>query len=274
MMALDFGEACDDFEQHWTFVDSLESFLAARGIPPVYLSIYSGPELLGHPSPTKLGGVVVHGASTVLGLRAWDDAYEGVMARSEAQSAPWVLFDLEKIVRMMLHQSGLAFEMLATPLALSEGSPLRGARGEARTPFPAHRIVEAAVHQGVLGFYHDRADSIHWDERGLEHDEYRLQIVDAIRCALTGLELVEGRVRFCLSDLVAGFEETELAEVVDALQRDEAVSGDQHRYIRDRLAGWSASLADPSATALGEQPADYEWLDEFVVEQRLQRRDA
>ncbi|MGM0558599.1 MAG: hypothetical protein ACQEVA_19595, partial [Myxococcota bacterium] len=66
---LDFGAARDDFAQRWVFDQGLDAWLGSRGLPPVHLSIWSGESLLGHPSTTKVGGVVVHPAETVLGIR-------------------------------------------------------------------------------------------------------------------------------------------------------------------------------------------------------------
>ena len=60
----------------------------------------------------SLAGIVVHPAHVVLGLAGWEDAFEGILP---ACKTPVVLFDLEKLLRMMLSQSGLAAEILAAP---------------------------------------------------------------------------------------------------------------------------------------------------------------
>ena len=63
-------------------------------------------------APGRWGGVFVQPATDVLGLRAWEDAWEGVL---KDNSHPWAMFELEKIMRMLLAGSGLAFDILASP---------------------------------------------------------------------------------------------------------------------------------------------------------------
>lgn len=65
-------------------------------------------------APRRLGGVVVQPAEVVLGLRGWEDAFEGILPESRT---PYVFFELEKIIRIMLRQSPMALEILAAPTA-------------------------------------------------------------------------------------------------------------------------------------------------------------
>jgi hypothetical protein len=262
---LDFVEPRRDLEALFPSEEGLDAWLDSRGVRPVYTSLWSGPPIHGYQTPTKLGGVVVHPAETVLGLRAWDDAYEGILTTSDTDDTiPWVLFDIEKIVRMMLRQSGLAFEILASPVCAT-GDALGG------RDFPARRVIEAAIHQDILLYYRDAADSVAWDADGLESREYRLQIVDAVRRARTGVELRDGRVQLELAALLESVED-DVAETVRALLGDDTVEPEQHTLVRDRVTSWCRTLETPGTSTLGEQPDDYDWLHEFVVEQRLETR--
>lgn len=263
---LDFGDARDDFEALWVYDDGLDAWLESRGVPPVHLSVWSGPALEGYPTKTRIGGVFVQPASTVLGIRAWDDALEGVFTTDGGETVPWVLFDLEKIVRMMLRQSGTAFEILASPIC---------ARHPGRTDleFSAHRIVEAAIHKDILFYYRDFADGVRWDVDGLESREYRLQIVDAVRHALTGLRLIDGVVEFELASLLDEVE-SDVSDAVRAMLADDTVSEHQHSLLRNRLASWCQTLAEPGQHVLGDQPHGYDWLDDLVVQLRLESTDA
>lgn len=84
----------------------------------------------------RVVGCYVTDAATALGLRPWDDAAEGRQGQ-----AAWVLFDVEKLVRMALHQSGLAFEALCSAATWGD--------------FPARAIADAAVTVNVLDYYRD-----------------------------------------------------------------------------------------------------------------------
>ena len=260
---LDFVEPVGDLDALWPSEAGLDDWLASRGLPPVYASLWSGPQIHGYDTPSKLGGVVVHDAQTVPRIRAWDDAFEGILSRSDTDATvPWVLFDVEKIVRMMLRQSGMALEILASPVRASDVT-----LGD--WSFPARRIIEAAIHQDILFYYRDCADSVNWNADGLSSREYRLQVVDAVRHALTGLELMDGRVVFGLTALLSDVE-ADVAEAVRALAEDDTIDEEKHALIRDRLATWCQRLETPGPSPLGEQPDDYDWLDELVVEQRLE----
>lgn len=160
---------------------------AADHRPPAsFLSVYSGRAVHGFDSRLRLGGVVVQPAEVVLGIRAWDDAFEGVFELDE-EPVPYALFEVEKIVRMMLHQSGLAFEILASPAMLHDEE------------FPARRIVDAAVTRGILHHYRNVASG--WMARLVETQGQGAEpadVLDVVRNALTGRALVDGRAAFDL----------------------------------------------------------------------------
>ena len=69
------------------------------------------------------GGVFVAPAASVLGLKAWEDAYEGLY-----RERPWVIFELEKILRMMFAGSSLALEILGSAQLLVAQDPHYGRR--------------------------------------------------------------------------------------------------------------------------------------------------
>lgn len=92
----------------------------AREHGPVDRLVYlSGPEVNGWATPRHIGGVFTTRAADVMGLRSWDDAREGV-----ASGDPWVIFDIEKAVRMLLRQSPLAYRLFASHVCLHEVLPL------------------------------------------------------------------------------------------------------------------------------------------------------
>lgn len=91
--------------------------LGVEGAPKIQrLGVYQGALVRGLPLASRawLGGVVVQPARTVLGLRGFEDAFE----TSVGDHLPLVCFDLEKLIRMALRQSGLALEILGSDLLL------------------------------------------------------------------------------------------------------------------------------------------------------------
>lgn len=88
----------------------------SRSLPPLlHAGWWGGPACEGIAmAPARFGGIVVQPAEVVLGLRGWEDAFEGILAGS---NTPYVFFELEKIIRMMLRQSPMALEILAAPTA-------------------------------------------------------------------------------------------------------------------------------------------------------------
>lgn len=82
------------------------------------IAVIAGPEVHGWPTARQIGGFISTPASTVLSLKQWDDAREGVIL-----GAPWVIFDIEKLVRMLLRQSPLAFRIVASHVCAHEVNP-------------------------------------------------------------------------------------------------------------------------------------------------------
>jgi predicted nucleotidyltransferase len=247
---------------------------AGRQSPPArFLSAWSGLEVHGFDSPTRLGGVAVQPAEVVLGLRAWNDAEEGVIAEnaensspenSAAPPVPFVIFDVEKIVRMLLHQSGLAFEILASPVVLHADS-LTGAQ------FPARRLIEAAISADILHHYRDVA--IGGMARLVETKGQGARISDAlgaVRNALCGVALSRGEVEFRLPTLLENYALPGLGAVLDEVA-DEDVEGALAPEFVAELDGLMSKLIasiQPDRCALPAGPSDYDWLNDFVVDAR------
>jgi hypothetical protein len=149
----------------------------------------------------RFGGVFVTPARRAMGLRGWEDAHEGTTDTGD----PWVLFDLEKLIRMALRQSGLAFEFLTSSVTWSPDS------------FPARKLAESAITRDVAQYYADVARPLLDSDTP---DRWRW------RSLLTGWALAtRGEVSHDLSTL------QRLAEV------DEPSSDDAGRLLEEMRAG-------------------------------------
>lgn len=97
-----------------TPLPAVPSELSQQDAPPLLgWGAISSPALCGLPdAPRRLGGLCLHPAAHLLGLRAWRDTFEGLLSEREGERTPWVVFDLEKMLRMLLRQSTLALEVL------------------------------------------------------------------------------------------------------------------------------------------------------------------
>lgn len=243
---------------------------AAEHEPPArFVSVWSGAAVHGYDSPVRIAGVLAQPAELVLGIRSWNDAFEGTLSlRESGEEVPYALFEVEKIVRMMLHQSGLALEILASPALLVAGrSGRRG--GEA---FPARRIVEAAITSDIIHHYRDVAGR--WLERIEQAGRPDLGEVDALevaRNALTGRALMDGRVAFDLWSLAERYGDAALVDLVRRADEADEPGDDWLAEFIERIGGLVDGL-DPDAAALPESPTDYDWLDALVVNER--RRQA
>jgi predicted nucleotidyltransferase len=225
---------------------------AAEHEPPaLFLSAWSGPTVHGFDSRLRVGGVLAQPADVVLGIRAWEDAFEETHDLDGCdQPVPSVLFEIEKLVRMMLHQSGLAFEILASPAVHCDMG------------FPARRIVESAITTDILHHYRDVASGamrrfVEVDGQGVMPTD----VLDAVRNALTGRALAEGRVAFDVWELADEYGSEALLREVGA---GEAVEPE----MLDDVAKLVESLLDdirPGESGLPASPKDYDWLNDFVV---------
>jgi hypothetical protein len=223
----------------------------------LFLSAWSGRAVHGFDSPLRLGGVVAQPAEVVLGLRAWEDAFEETHDLDEYnRPVPSVLFEVEKLVRMMLHQSGLAFEILASPVVLLDQS------------FPARRIIESAVTTDILHHYRDVASGL--VRRLVESNGQGAtpaDVLDAVRNALTGRALVDGRVGFDVWELAGEYGSEALLREVESGERVEL-------ELLGKVSAHVEGLLDdirPDEATLPASPQEYDWLNDFVVSCRLGR---
>lgn len=213
---------------------------------PLHLGCWSSPTL--YPgAPRRSGGIFVVPSATVLGLRGWADAREGV----DDAGDPWVFFALEKIIRMMLRQSGLALELLAAPNTLP-AHPL----------FDPHQIISSCLHAGVLSHVQD----VTWRARQELDALTRARQLDALRVLLWGALLVEQRVLSLeLADAIERWHLASDRELMSAFAAGEDVSLDRVTSLLDKLA----AVADPDAEAarisLGSRPRGYDVVNAMLV---------
>lgn len=237
-----------------------------RALP--FLSAWAGSELHGFDSPLRLGGVFVESADVVLGLRSWNDAREGRLQGPGGAPIPYAVFEVEKLVRMLLGQSGLAFEVLASPVVFETHSSLAGAA------FPARRIVKAAVTSGLLHHYRDVARA------GLAHmiaakgqGARPADVNQLVRAALTGKALMRAQVDFDLTRLLAEHAPPGFAELLAATQADDLTEPAWLDSFEHKMKGVLSALV-PEDAALPSQPSDYDWLHDFVIAARLARLES
>ncbi|MFP4599824.1 MAG: DNA polymerase beta superfamily protein, partial [Persicimonas sp.] len=226
--------------------------------PAQFLSVWSGAGVHGFDSPLRLGGVVVQPAEVVLGIRGWEDAFEQTLDLEVAERpVPVALFEIEKIVRMMLHQSGLAFEILTSPAVLCDTSC-----------FDARAIVEAAITTEIVHHYRDIAGG--WLERLAEAEgrgASAADVLDVFRHALTGLGLMRGEVDLRLWATVERYADAELEGLLREVQRGAKIAGELLDELLDRGRRLVAGLS-PEDAALPARPNDYDGLDDLVVSLR------
>ncbi len=211
-----------------TFLDEPQRLMldwppAGLDVEPRWLAWLEGPQ------GPRVGGAYSETARSVCGLRVWDDAREGVV-----DQIPWVLFEVEKLVRMLLHRSGLAFEILAAGRAT-------------HADFDGREVLRCGVTRGVLAHFRDVATPLL--ETNVDHAGWRW------RNLLTGAALA--------NEGIVSFDEAALRDATAKTHRlgeGEPPNGAAVRRLLDTL---------DQGDALPESPADYAWLDEFVAAQRM-----
>lgn len=221
--------------------------LRAQGAHPgplcaVHACAWSGPDVCAVPSPRRLGGVFVTPADVVLGLRGWPDAHEWIDAPS---GAPVALFDLEKIMRMMLRQDVLALHILGAAGSHHPDSEHSGV---------AREVVRMCLHKGIARHYIDVA-------RGLRARPFEAWEPGALAPVITGAALVaHGVFALNVRELVALWPHGAVRDSVDDPQDEVAARG--------ALAACQA-LLEGDHCALPERPTDYDAACALLVEQRL-----
>ncbi len=219
----------------------------STGVQPLWFAQIDGPEFTCEGVDTRFGGVFVAPRETVLGIRLWRDVYEGVEAVGDAQ-VHWSIYEIEKIVRMMLHQSPLALEILSSGAAVERFASSR---------FQPRRVVEAAVTSDILTALVDDADGFLTSP---EASSSRRVAIRGLRRVLMGLALAEGVVATRLDDLLEWRGSEELADAAATGEAD-AISTCGRELLED--------LRAVDAPALPESPADYDGLDDLVVDMRM-----
>jgi hypothetical protein len=190
-----------------------------------------------------------------MGLQVWSDTRE-----FEVEDVPVSLFDVGKVIRMLLHQSGLAVETLsAGRRAIPERWKAAG--------FEPRRAVEWGITEDVLEHYRDAAAPFVREEDGgldpglVRHGEW----LHRARLLLTGAALAEGRVGVSLDYLLETTGDDALADAIDAVARKE--SGARERLVAE-AAPMAESLQTTEADALPASPDGYDELDEWLVDLR------
>ncbi len=208
----------------------------ARDNSPVdRIVMISGTEVHGWRTPRQIAGIATAPAPQVLGLHAWDDAREGL-----AIGTPWVIFDIEKLIRMLLRQSPLAYRVLASHLCAVDIAPI-----------DREFILNAAVTQQLVR-------NIGLEAKNTIATTHRRDDVLGILAELAaGWALARGHVDLHAAAVLGTHPEwNDLDLESDADLRRAILS------LSDELLSLEAPLP--------ERPADYDGLSTWLVNRRLQ----
>ncbi len=224
--------------EHITALDAPD----ALDLTPVHTGLWSFERDREVQAARRLGGVVVQPASVVLGLRGWEDAFEGV----DAQGDPWVFFELEKIIRMTMRGSGLAFEILAAPRC-------------AASSFDARALLSMCLTRQVVAHYRDVTASLR-SCSGSDVAPSRALLRERLMGAVLGRDGVVAWSWSQLVDLWPAPDLDAMLEVWDADARAEVGA------LVSALGAW---LEPETCAALPERPSDYQGANDLLVELRL-----
>lgn len=227
---------------------------------PVLLTCWSGPEVHGFESPVRVGGVFVEPLESVVSLRSFSDSLEGTLRLSGVdRPVPYTFYDLEKVARMLLHDSGTALEILATPAAIDwKSNRLELGR----------RIVRQGASSGLLHHYAEASwPTVRALREGRSLD--RRELLEAARHLSTGVGLVEGRVAFDLRTMVDHHRQGDV--LADSLEWQTAPEPGSSAYTRvaDVFSDLWERIDGSDGGVLGEEALDYDGLNATVVEERL-----
>lgn len=227
-----------------------EAYAQSEAPAVVHHVAYRGLEVTGIAQPAAFAGIVVQPAQTVLALPGWEDAYEVVV-----DGALHTLFDIEKLIRMLLHGSHLALEVL--------GSPARALGLEA-----ADQILDWTVNRRHLAPASDSGATL---GSPLAPRLAAGDAIDHFRRYLQGLELAQGRLSLRLDVLVEPVD-AELRSTVVGLAGDpqrvaEVVPSATLQAMRNFV---SEHPLDPAGSALPPGPTDYAALSHWLVTTRLE----
>ncbi|RVU42606.1 hypothetical protein EA187_15575 [Lujinxingia sediminis] len=231
---------------------------SADPIPkPALLAWVEGPGAEGIETPWRLAGITILPASTLLGLRAFEDAYEDQLPGEapDGSDCMRVIFDLEKLLRMALHQSVLALELLASPAPLQLHAPFN--------ELAPVELAQAAITSGVIRAYRgvlpSTLDAIDAGERMAALSGLRRLYTASLlhRDAVMGTDL-GAQLLSCAP--------SPIAPIVEGWS-DGPLRPAQARALKDEARRLDALLDLPGA--LPERPHDYDLLHETLVAWRL-----
>jgi hypothetical protein len=230
-------ELLSPYESSWSeWLETLER-------RPSFVGIWSGPEVCGYSGADyRIGGWFVEPVESVVGLRPYDDVLEGTLEVEElGEPVPYAIFEVEKIVRMMLRQSALALEVLSAPIwirAEDRSEPCGTSRG----------IVRRALSAEIVEAYRERT-AAEVDEES-DQDAICAASRRLATCVALGVGRVSCHLRRALETIGEDGDPEDLLPMVSEL--------------RLRL--------DETAEVLPKSPTQYKALDEWLVDRRLERR--
>jgi hypothetical protein len=212
---------------------------------------FSSPHLHGFASTRqpRFGGVGVHSAHTLLGLRAWRDAWE----HADTHHAS-VIFELEKLLRMLLRQSTLAAELIA-----------------ALPDLPGAAVLDHAITHHMPVAYAQSVRQAHL-ALGSHHTPLATQgALHALRLLLTGAVLAtQHHMCVHLPTLLALWDDADLIELVDEASPDRDLGPALAQRLTTHFDAILPVLAsDSPRKCLPAAPTGYDALNEFLITQRL-----
>ncbi len=201
--------------------------------------------------PTRTAGIGVHHTHTLLGLRAWRDTWE-------AQGQ--VIYELEKVIRMLLRQSTLAADILCS---IPESDVL-----------PSTLLIEAALTSRMPTAYAQLAHATHQALHTMPDQVTVEEALHALRHLLTGATLAT-HAHLCihLPSLLARHDDpclTQLATQLDVMPPASSLPSEVRDGLRTHLdALLEFTRADHPRNCLPDAPTGYDVLHEFLITQRL-----
>lgn len=246
-MRMTFLDESSTFE----FSNSWDVALQNLSSPPVVHHVaYRGAAVTGIEQKPAFAGIVIHPAKTVLALPGWEDAFEFV-----DDGALHTLFDLEKLIRMLLHGSHLAMQVL-------------GSACGSVTLEEARSILEWTVNHRHLRPAIDSAATL---EADLAEKFSAGEAIDHFRRYLQGRRLAEGEWSMTLPNLVAELDDAFASELCDiATDRTKVAETVSPRTLDKMRAHVTTHPIDPRAPALAATPSNYEALSRFLVDKRME----
>ena len=208
-------------------------------------------------SPLRaLFGVAVHAPETLLGLRPWHDTRQGRLK----QGTPWTIFELEKLLRMLLHQSPLAVEIIA----------------RADGPLPAEELLSAGLTSSIALAYGELVAPVERElKAALACQEVgqlsAARLRKALHRALSGALLArEQRFELEVSQAVAAWQSEQVSELWQILSHSDTLELAHLELAAlelERLA--SRWLKQGGENSLPPRPTGYDELHRHLIAQRL-----